>query len=119
MTSNVPTIPAIACSLDARDFKERVARIASLNEKSLRRHNREDLRLILDYDPEALLQVKEMVARERECCAFLAFDLREAGNTLELTIKVPDDARDAADVLLELFYKNPGTAETPTCCGAR
>lgn len=118
MTANQSAPSAIACSLDARDFKERVAWIASLNETSLREQRREDLQLILTYDIEALSQVKEMVKREQACCAFLAFDLWEAGSIVELTIKVPDNARDAADVLLEPFHKTSSAAATSTCCGA-
>jgi hypothetical protein len=47
--------------------------------------------------------VREMVAKEQSCCAFLAFELSETDTNVRLTITAPERARDAADALFEQF----------------
>jgi len=105
------------CSLEARDFKERVAWIAGLNDKFLQDHCRQGATLILTYASEALPEVEKMIAREQECCAFLGFHLRATGEAVELTITVPDGERANADLLLAPFYDNRALAGTSSCCG--
>ena len=38
-------------------------------------------------------RLREAVAREAECCPFLAFDLQRDGTALRLTVTGPPDAR--------------------------
>lgn len=97
---------APSCSLDARDFKDRVAWISALNGKFLRDHRRHGSTLALIFVPEALREVEEMIAREKGCCGFLDFRLRTARDRVELTITVPEGQEADADVLLAPFYGN-------------
>ncbi|WP_125077090.1 hypothetical protein [Pseudoxanthomonas sp. SGT-18] len=112
------TSSAPACSLDARDFQERVAWIAALNDRSLLDHLRQGRTLRLRYALDAEPQVQDMVAREQACCAFLEFDLQKTALAIELTIGVPTEHQDNADVLLAPFLGEPTSTSDTTCCGA-
>lgn len=114
MTANSP--PSPACSLEAHAFQERVKWIAALNQQFLHRCSRRGQTLTLIYDSVALQQVEEMVTRERDCCAFLAFDLQR-GENVELTITVPAQAAGEADQLLAPFYPQQVMADATSCCG--
>jgi hypothetical protein len=72
------------------------------------------LRLELTYALAALDRVREMAAREQDCCAFLIFDLQQEVDAVRLVIKAPEDARDALDAALEPFH-----AHEPAVRGAR
>src|SRR5712671_496178 len=74
----------VACSLGAEDYQRRLDWIGSLTREALRGHERDGLVLRLSYAVEARDRVREMVDRERACCAFLAFDLNETGDTVRL-----------------------------------
>jgi hypothetical protein len=104
----------IACTLTGGDYRERLAWIAELNRDALQEQRRNDLLLELIYRREAAMRVREMVARERECCAFLMFTLREDVDATRLTIAVPEAAREAADLLLAPF-QSTGQATSCTC----
>ena len=116
MASNATASPPIACSLDGHDFQERLTWIAALNARALRSHRRDGRRLILTYAPDAIPEVQDMIARERECCAFMSFDLQTTADAVELTIAVPEHAREAADVLLDPFSGSP--VHAAACCGS-
>jgi hypothetical protein len=106
----------IACALGTRDYKQRLAWIATLTRETLREHNRDDLVLRLTYEPAAEGRVREMVAMERACCGFLAFDLDQGGDAVHLIITVPEAARESVNILLGPFL--PGSRDHPTCgCG--
>lgn len=108
---NVP----IACSLEAGSLKERLASIAALNARALQAARREDLTLILDYDRAAADEVQRMVDAEKSCCAFLAFDLKDVGDQLRLTIIAPPQAREAAEMLFEPFASRKITSGALGC----
>jgi hypothetical protein len=97
--------PPIACTLGGADLEDRAAWIAALNGRALRARARADLRLELSYGPDALADLREMVRREQECCAFLAFDLRVEGEVIRLVIEAPEAARGIADALFALFER--------------
>jgi hypothetical protein len=103
----------IACTLAPGAFKDRLAWIAALNKDALRKYERRDLVLQLSYAPEARERVHEMVRNEQRCCGFLAFELRETGNEIHLTITAPERARGAADALFEQFVAD---APAPSSC---
>jgi hypothetical protein len=105
--------PLIACTLAPGKFKDRLAWIAALNKDALRNYDRRDLVLELNYALEARERVHEMVRNEQACCAFLAFELHEAGNEIRLTVTGPERAREAADTLFEQFVAN---APAPSSC---
>lgn len=97
------TALAIACTLGAADFKARVAGIRDLAARALRSSRRQDLVLHLVYDPAARAEVENLVAKESECCAFLAFALGDDPAGLRLTITAPASAAFAADELFAHF----------------
>ena len=105
---------APACSLEARAFEDRVRWIRDLNRQHLRRANRDGASLVLAYAPAAREAIEDLLRRERECCAFLVFDVRDVADELELRITVPPDAADQADTLLQPFHG--GTAPTAANC---
>ncbi|MBN8742562.1 MAG: hypothetical protein BGP24_07655 [Lysobacterales bacterium 69-70] len=114
--------PPIACSLDAGDFRDRLAWIAAVNRDHLVSERRDGQRLVLTYRPDALQSVRDLVAKESACCAFLAFDLTERADVVRLTVSVPDEVLDHADELLAPFRSgavHPGSDDAPLkYCGA-
>lgn len=116
MTDSAP--PAPACSLEARAFQERLAWIAALNQKFMQRVQRLGNNLTLTYDAAALPQVEEMVRRENDCCAFLQFEVTNAGEEVELSITVPAHATENADALLAPFLGDEVSPDASECCGA-
>jgi len=115
MTQSASAAPF--CSLEARDFIERVAWIAALNDKWLRDCRRRGASLILIYASEARNEVEEMIAREQKCCAFLEFNLRATNGTTELTITVPEGQEANADGLLAPFHDSQTSIDASSCCG--
>lgn len=112
-----PNEPPVLCSLSGGDYQARLAWIATLNAEALRAYHRDDLRLELTYAPEARDRVREMVGRERECCAFLDFDLRDDRDAVRLMISAPERARGAADDVFAPFV--PGMPAAASCgCSA-
>lgn len=103
----------IACTLAPGEYKDRVAWIANLNRDALRKYERRDLTLELFYAPEARERVHEMARNEGTCCAFLSFQIRDAGDQVRLTVTAPESARDAADALFAQFVAN---APAPLSC---
>lgn len=97
------TALAIACTLGAGDFKERVAGIRDLARRSLLASHRDPLRLQLTYEAGALAEVEGLVAKESECCSFLAFDVQHDKQAIKLTITAPVEALAAADELFAHF----------------
>lgn len=95
--------PPIACALGSGDFKGRIGWIRELSAKSLRGHHRDGLMLEVTYDRSAAPDVHELVRRERACCGFLRFDVRESADEVHLTITAPPEAKSAADELFAHF----------------
>ncbi|MGY4299888.1 hypothetical protein ACVWXN_007983 [Bradyrhizobium sp. i1.4.4] len=105
----------IACTLAPADYKDRLGSIRALNKDALRHHRRHDLALELSYAIEARERVEEMVRNEQSCCAFLSFELREAGDQIRLTVTAPERARDAAGALFEQFVTNESQPSSCAC----
>jgi hypothetical protein len=97
------TSTPIACTLTPGDYEKRLAWITTLNRSALRSHRLSHGTLELRYAPEAIAQVRDLVRREEQCCAFLRFTVRETSDALVLTIEAPEDARAASDILFEPF----------------
>lgn len=98
---------AIACTLGPRDLQERLADIRDLASRALRRNRREGSVLRLTYDPEACVEVEDLVARESGCCAFLDFDIKRDRAGVHLTITAPVVVSDAAAELFAHFVPEP------------
>jgi hypothetical protein len=118
MTVSISEPAPIACTLGPGDFRQRHAWIADLNRDALRAQHRDGLRLELTYAPAALDRVREMVAREQDCCAFLTFDLQDEADTVRLVIEAPEDARDALDAVFEPFQTREPAASVCGCSSA-
>ncbi|TCA03811.1 hypothetical protein [Rhizobium leguminosarum] len=93
----------IACTLNAGDLKIRTAQIEALALRHLKQVSREPLSIQLTYAIEALPELRDLVAKETECCAFLDFDLKEDRDGVRLRITAPEAARDATDTLFAHF----------------
>ena len=74
-----------------------------VNRNALRGYDRADLKLQLRYAPQAVQHVRELMRKERACCAFRTFELSEQPDEVRLTIKAPEEARAMADALFEPF----------------
>ena len=105
----------IACTLEVGDFKERLAWIANLNRGALLGSRRDDLRLELAYAPHALKDVREMMRREQQCCAFLGFDLIVEDDVIRLVVTAPEEAREAAELVFEPFQSKEPVASSASC----
>lgn len=108
--------PPIACTLGAGDFQARLAWIADLNQRRLKRHARHDLTLTLVYDKAARREVVRLAAQERACCAFLTFDVADSREGTVLTVTAPEAAREAADTLFEGFTSDKPATNACGCC---
>ena len=108
----------IACTLGPGDRRQRLAWIAELNRDALCGQRRDGLRLELTYAPAALDRVREMVALEQACCAFLAFDLRQQADSVRLVIEAPEEARDALDAVFASFQARETTASDCRSAGS-
>ncbi|MEX1061323.1 MAG: hypothetical protein WED13_09930 [Methyloceanibacter sp.] len=106
----------IACTLDIGGFKERLAWIAELNRDALRGHKQDGLVLQLRYDAKAADRVKDMVRREKQCCAFLRFDVRHEGDDVLLSITAPEEARVASETLFEQFVSRGQSGPACSAC---
>ena len=95
-----PTDLPIACSLSAADQAERAGAwraIVSLGEPVLDERSAH-VRLPLAVESE----LRELIAAESECCAFLAFDLQRDGGDLRLSVDGPAEARPIIAALVGL-----------------
>ena len=99
----MPNLPPIACTLPAGDYVTRLSSIADLNRSFLRRHRRKGHLLELTYAPEAAPLVRDLVQRERECCAFLEFTIVETTDEIRLRIEAPADAGAGVALLFAAF----------------
>jgi hypothetical protein len=102
-TTDAKTETPIACTLEAGDFKTRTAQIEALATRHLRGVSRKPLSIELTYATDALPELRDLVRKETECCAFLQFDLTESPDGIRLKITAPEAARDAADTLFAHF----------------
>ena len=97
-SSNLP----VACTLDRRRYDEQLARNHALARLLIDRQ-RDGQRLTLTYPCSAAPDVHRMVAAERECCAFIDFDVRESTDTIAVTMTLPETATAVADEVFAQF----------------
>jgi hypothetical protein len=104
----------VACTLGSGDYQERIEWIATLNRASLRAVELQEHAVLLVYDANALMQVRQLVAREEQCCAFLQFDVRALPERVSLTIRIPEYVGSDGAHLLACFLSGAVTATTQT-----
>ena len=109
MSSESPEANPIACTLSSPEFRARIEWIARLNADALREHHRNGLQIELIYASDAAVRVREMVRRERQCCAFLSFTLQESQDSVAVTIEVPENGREIAEIVFESFLAGCST----------
>ena len=110
MTNQDSPAPPITCTLSGSKLQERLAAIVTLMQDALQGYDRRGLVLDLRFPGTAAERVREMIRKEKDCCGFLTFDLREVEQELSLTITAPEGAREAADFLFQQFV---GSVELP------
>ena len=108
----------IACTLGAGDYKARMAWLADLNGRALTAHQLDGLTLRLQYRPDALEDVQELVRRETACCGFLTFDLQSSPRAVELAITAPPQAEVAAKSLFNDFISGAVSGCASSCACA-
>jgi hypothetical protein len=111
--------PPLACTLQPGAYVQRHDLITALNHNYLRTYQREDLTLVMTYDPAAVSQVRDLVHREQECCRFLRFDLEESSDEIRLSIRAPLEARGMAGMLFKLFLSGAASPVGDTTAGTR
>ncbi|MDX0701017.1 hypothetical protein GOD03_12305 [Sinorhizobium medicae] len=93
----------IACALDTQDFRARSALIEEITDRHLTSSIRRGNTLSLSYAPEAFDEISDLVGKERECCAFLSFNLKRDAGGVHLTIVAPESAAADAALLFQHF----------------
>ena len=94
---------AIACTLQGGSYRDRLAGIAQLVDDGLLSHQQRDLVLELRFRTQVADCVREMVAKEQDCCGFLQFEIKESAEDVRLTISAPERARAAAADIFQQF----------------
>jgi hypothetical protein len=99
--TDIDAVP-IVCTLPPAELNGRQADIALIAQNALlwRRPIEHGALLRFTADADTERQLREIVAAEAECCAFLSMDLRYADDALELEVTGPDVAR---PIIEELF----------------
>jgi hypothetical protein len=95
----------IACSLNVSEMSVRLAEMAEVGHRSLKSSDRAGSRALLrfDADRETRARLTQIVAAERECCAFLTFDLRSEGDQLTLSVQAPLGGELVLDEIVSAF----------------
>jgi hypothetical protein len=85
----------IACTLGARDAAARAAQLRALADRALtsREPTERGERLTFDAGAASEHELRDVIAAEAACCAFLQLDLHRAGGSLVLDIAGPAGAR--------------------------
>jgi hypothetical protein len=92
-----------SCTLAAPAFGVREAEFRSLFARALR--DSEDVRersVRLRLDPACEPELRDLLARERECCSFFEFELALTPEAAALRVGVPAGSEDALAFLLGL-----------------
>jgi hypothetical protein len=109
----------MACSLSGSEMRDQLAAIAELAQRALQSHEQDGRTLRLRYASDAADELETLVARERECCAFLNFNLVHGPDAVCLAITAPHGAGELASVLTGHFLGKavPQVAGCHGSCG--
>lgn len=108
---------ALACMLPAGVLQQRLARIERVTARDLLSHRLDGPNLYLTYKAQARSELEQVVALERECCAFLRFELRDSLAGPELGIHAPDGNDQGARWLFEQFLPKRQPVHPRRSCG--
>jgi hypothetical protein len=94
----------IACSLTPADYAERLREFRRLFTTALLESRREPARLYLNLDPSAAREedVRDLLRREQECCAFFTFSVSAEPAATHVEAAVPMGAEECLDDLERL-----------------
>lgn len=95
-------LPLIACSLDQAGMAERGREFNALFTTSLLHIDRRPGGATLRFRLEDETAVRDLFAREKECCPFWSFTFEPAPDALTVEIGAPEGAEPLLDVLLGL-----------------
>lgn len=107
----------IACTLGTDDLGRRLAWIRQVTERCLVDHQLESATLRLTYRNDALHDLQQIVAKERECCAFLHYALEPCADMVRLTIQAPEGVASQARWLFDQFLPQQRPAVARKVCG--
>ncbi len=111
-----PADTPVVCDLtgDPDTAEERLAEYQRLFAAALagRERTAEGIRFRFRAEPGVEGWVRDLAAREKACCAFLAFEVTGHGEQVWWDVAVSDS--DSARVVLEQFYGLPGRAAPMT-----
>jgi hypothetical protein len=107
---------AVACTLRSKDLNERQAWIRRVTDESLVWHTLRGNSITLTYLRAALDDIRAVVEKEQECCAFLTFEIQVNPKDVVLTITSPPETRESARWLFAQFLPGP-TVHSATPCG--
>ncbi|MGC5022387.1 hypothetical protein [Micromonospora sp. DT47] len=90
-----------ACTLPTREQPLRLAEFDELFTTALREQRRRGpTRLRWRLDPAAEDTVRDLTARESECCSFFTFAVTRTGSAVEVDVRVPDAHVEVLDALV-------------------
>lgn len=100
----------VACTLDAEEYPQRLARMASLGERALLAADDGGRVATLRFRPdsETHAELRAIVAAEAQCCAFLKMDISLAGEELVLAIEAPEGAEGVLAAIVDAFAHSLG-----------
>jgi hypothetical protein len=102
----------IACSLGAAALTQRLAEMRALGRAALLgvEPGRGRTSLYFAADEETRARLKEIVAAEAACCAFLRLTLADEATRIVLTIEAPEGAELVVDDLVAAFSDKQAAA---------
>lgn len=106
----------VACTLQTKDLKERQAWIRCVTDESLVWHTLAGNSIKLTYLRAALDDIRAIVQKEQQCCAFLTFEVEVNAKDVVLTITSPPETRESSRWLFAQFLPGP-TVHSATPCG--
>lgn len=88
------------CALPASELPERIARWKALTDRALTKVSEPGF-ITSRYSrtPEISLELNELIAAEGECCSFLAFNVIEADDHIEVELRYPKEFEGAVGAL--------------------
>jgi Cd2+/Zn2+-exporting ATPase len=100
LTQMTSSLALVACSLDSADQQQQLADWAGLLTQARTREMISDgVRYAFAADGELKARVEALAAAQHSCCSFLAFEIAETGDELELTVTAPPNGREALGLI--------------------
>jgi hypothetical protein len=110
MTDNEQTVQ-VACTLSQQDLRQRAQRWQALTQRAGQQVSRTDsgLRLTFRRESGVAAELDELVAAERDCCAFARWSVTPVGDCLVLDISAEDQV--AVEAVQAMFDGPPGATQ--------